>query len=147
MYCKRCGQNIDERAAVCPNCGEHTDNYSTATNTAYNGAYNGTYNNTYNGANNTTYNGAYNQAPAQSQTNTLAIVGFVLSFFIALAGLICSIIGYRKSVNEGLGQRGLAIAGIIISAVSRACALIYVITIFAVIFGGIAGGLLGATYY
>ena len=37
------------------------------------------------------------------QSNTIAIIGFILSFFIAIAGLICSIIGLVKSkeLNNG----------------------------------------------
>ncbi|MDE7084798.1 MAG: zinc ribbon domain-containing protein [Clostridia bacterium] len=50
--------------------------------------------------------------------NTIAIVGFVFSFLIALVGLICSIMGYKKAVNEGAPYKGLALAGIIISIIS-----------------------------
>lgn len=67
------------------------------------------------------------------QSNTLAIVGFVLSFFIALAGLICSILGYKKSKNEGAPHKGLALAGIIISAVSIGLAVLIYIIVFAAI--------------
>lgn len=57
--------------------------------------------------------------PVQSQTtNGMAIAGFVLSFFFALLGLIFSIIGLNKSKEMGGKGRGLALAGIIISAVS-----------------------------
>lgn len=59
-----------------------------------------------------------------SDENSLAIVGFVFSFFIAIVGLICSIIGYRKSVNEGAPNKGLALAGIAISIVSMALGFI-----------------------
>lgn len=69
----------------------------------------------------------------EKQGNTLAIVGFVLSFFIAIAGLICSILGYKKSKNEGAPYGGLALAGIIISAISIGLTiLIYIIVIAAV---------------
>lgn len=70
----------------------------------------------------------------QSQEkNTLAIVGFVLSFFIAIAGLICSILAYRKCKNENAPQKGFAVAGIVISAISMALTvLIYIIAIAAV---------------
>ncbi len=62
-----------------------------------------------------------------SGENTMAIVGFVFSFFIALVGLICSIMGYKKSVNEGAPYKGLALAGIIISIISMAFGLILTI--------------------
>ena len=67
-----------------------------------------------------------------TQGNIIAIVGFILSFFIALAGLICSIIGYKKSKNEGAPYGGLALAGIIISAISIGLViLVYIIVIAA----------------
>ncbi|MCM1289443.1 MAG: hypothetical protein NC132_02170 [Corallococcus sp.] len=64
-------------------------------------------------------------------TNTLAKVEFVLSIFIAIAGLICSVMGYRKSKQEGLELGGLALAGIIISAVSMAIVFLSIIIVIA----------------
>ncbi|WP_251545937.1 zinc-ribbon domain-containing protein [Pumilibacter intestinalis] len=65
---------------------------------------------------------------ATDKSNPIAIVGFILSFFIALAGLICSIIGYNKAKNENRDYGGLALAGIIISLIS----IFLVIIIYAV---------------
>lgn len=51
--------------------------------------------------------------------NTLALVGFILSFFISVVGLILSIIGLIQ-INGANGMqkgKGLAIAGIIIGAI------------------------------
>lgn len=73
-----------------------------------------------------------NGKPA-NETCTLAIVGFILSFFISIAGLICSIIAYRKCRDENLNGKGFAVAGIVISAVSVAVALIYIIAIVGII--------------
>ena len=70
----------------------------------------------------------------ESQGNALAIVGFVFSFLIALVGLICSILGYKRAKNEGAPYGGLALAGIIISAVSMGLVvLIYIIAIAAAV--------------
>lgn len=55
---------------------------------------------------------------------TMALVGFILSFFMSVAGLVCSIIGYKKCRNEGLPGKSLALAGIIISAVELGVTLI-----------------------
>lgn len=50
------------------------------------------------------------------KTNTMSIVGFILSFIIPIVGLICSIMGLKKADTECGGKgKGLAIAGIIIS--------------------------------
>lgn len=62
-----------------------------------------------------------------SDENAIAVVGFVFSFLIALVGLVCSIIGYRKSVNEGAPYKGLALAGIVISIVSMALGFIIMV--------------------
>ncbi len=50
------------------------------------------------------------------KTNNYAIIGFVLSFFVSIAGLILSIIGLKKSKDFNDGK-GLSIAGIIISSI------------------------------
>ena len=58
---------------------------------------------------------AVEQKSENTETNVLAIVGFILSFFIALAGLICSILGYKRAPELGGKGKSLALAGIIIS--------------------------------
>ena len=72
-----------------------------------------------------------NQQNTQKQTaktNVLAIVGFALSFFIPLAGLICSIIGYKKADSDYNGNgKGFAIAGTVIGAIELAISVICVL--------------------
>ena len=53
-----------------------------------------------------------------SSNNLLALLGFVLSFFVPLGGLICSIMGYRNADDYDGNGKGLAVAGIIISGLS-----------------------------
>ena len=73
-------------------------------------------------------------APAPTSiTNTFAIVGFILAFFFPLLGLIFSIIGLNK-VKECNSGRGLAIAGIVISAVIW---FIEFLVVFLLIWGGL----------
>lgn len=64
---------------------------------------------------------------------TYGIVGFILSFFLFLSigGLILSIIGYGKSKQAGI-TNNLALAGIIISAISTALTLMIVSFVLAV---------------
>ena len=57
------------------------------------------------------------------KSNTIAIVGFILSFFIAIPALICSIIGLKKSKELNNGK-GFSIAGIIISSVKIALGIL-----------------------
>lgn len=72
------------------------------------------------------YDGGY---PAPQRYNGVAVAGFILSFFIALAGLICSIIGLKQTKERGEKGRGLAIAGIIISTLSIVLSLALVVAI------------------
>ena len=87
MFCKNCGKEIDDKAAVCVHCGVAVTNETS------------------------------------SRTNTLAIVGFVLSFLVPIAGLVCSILARRKCRESGEGGKGLARAGIIISSVELGIAV------------------------
>ena len=69
------------------------------------------------------------------ETYTLSIIGFILSFVVTIAGLICSIIAYRKCRDEGLNGKSLAIAGIVVSSVSMALAVIFVVIYIIIILG------------
>lgn len=106
MYCINCGKELEDKSLICPNCGTNLNQYY------YNSAQQAT---------NKTNN----------ETNALAIVGFVLSFFFAVAGLICSIIGYKEAPKYREGYKGFALAGIIISVIEL------VMTVVLVIFGAL----------
>lgn len=69
----------------------------------------------------------------KDDTNVLAIVGFILSFFVAIAGLVCSVIGLKKAPELGGNGHGLALAGLIISIVSIAFSFIAVIIYIALL--------------
>lgn len=75
--------------------------------------------------------------------NGMAIAGFVLSFLVPLLGLIFSIIGLSKANSLNGNKKGLAIAGIIISAVTIVFRIIFGLGIFA----GIMDGLSSYGYY
>ena len=83
----------------------------------------------------------YNKSAAPvEQKNNMALIGFILSFFVSIAGLIISIIAYKnakKPEYNGDGK-GFALAGIIISAVSMGGALIGVIAYIGVLFSILA---------
>ena len=70
---------------------------------------------------------------ANQKYNSLAIAGFVCSFLVSIVGLILSIIGLNQIKKQGGKGRGLAIAGIIISAASI---LLGIIMAIALIVGG-----------
>lgn len=68
----------------------------------------------------------------QTQSNGMAIAGFVLSFFIPLLGLIFSILGLKKSKETNTGK-GLSTAGIIISCITMVITLIMGIISFSAV--------------
>lgn len=136
MYCINCGQQVDDKAVICPHCGVPIATIPAATPIPP-----------------TPQPMPYAAAPqpmpyqpvaqpmpyapvppppmpaqhAQKAENTLAIVGFILAFFVPIAGLICSIMGHKKAKREGAANGGLAIAGIVISAVSLATIVLAVL--------------------
>ena len=103
MFCKNCGKEVNDNAVICPHCGVQLAQLKGG------------------------------KAEEESKANnSMAIIGFVLSFFISIAGLICSIIAYKKCRDEGLSGKGFAIAGIAISAASMVIAFIYIIAASAI---------------
>ncbi len=71
--------------------------------------------------------GYYYPQPAYQRWNMLCIVGFILSFLVAPAGLICSIIAVIQINRSGEKSKGLAIAGIIVSVFNMLIGLLLVV--------------------
>jgi Domain of unknown function (DUF4190) len=69
-------------------------------------------------------------APAE-QTNTLAIVALVLSFFFWPAGLICGLVARRQITRTGQSGRGLATAAIVLGSLQFAFIALLIVTGFA----------------
>ena len=83
----------------------------------------------------------YNKSVAPTeQKNNMALIGFILSCFGAIAGLIVAIIAYKNSKKPEYNGDGksFALAGIIISAVEMGMALIGVIVYIVVLIGILA---------
>lgn len=69
-------------------------------------------------------------APVKSGgANVFAILGFIFSFFFSILGLIFSIIGLSKAKKMGGKQKGLAVAGLIISIITIVISIISIIVI------------------
>ena len=77
--------------------------------------------------------------PQPSGSNAFAILGFIFAFLISPLGLIFSIVGLSKAKKMGGKQKGLAIAGLIISIISVLIILIYIILIIGAV--GALGGI------
>ena len=111
-FCISCGSELPENAVACPNCGAMQN-----ANQAQPG----------------TQQVVVNNVPAQSQSNGLAIAGFVVSLVstflccgsLNVVSLILSIIGAVKAKDYGGSGKGLAIAGIIISAIGLVILILF----------------------
>lgn len=108
MFCRYCGKRMDEELKYCPFCGAEQVKESTPD----------------------PFDSAAQPKPAASKPedgNTLAVAGFILAFFVPIAGIICSWLGLKKANEQGLPYGGLAKAGLIISIVSIAISVLSVI--------------------
>jgi Domain of unknown function (DUF4190) len=77
----------------------------------------------------------------QPPYNVLAIVGFVLAFFVSLGAVICGHIALSQIKRTGERGHGLALAGVIIGYVGIALGILYLIffiSVFAI--AGANGG-------
>ncbi len=74
-----------------------------------------------------------NSSGKNNKTNPLAIIGFILAFFLPLIGFILSLIGLIQINKKKENGKGLAIAGIVVSCVIAVLHLILTIAIIAAI--------------
>ena len=123
MYCPHCGKEIEEGATFCPNCGkqlgkaqqpdqlDEVDEFFKVSPPAQS-----------------------TPAPAPTtqtpERNFLSLVGFILSFVIPLAGLICSSIAFSQAKKRQDAWKNFALAGIIIGAVSVVLGIIVDIFVY-----------------
>ncbi len=116
MYCKHCGNQIDNNSSFCSLCGKKILETNNETSTQ-----------PYQTMETTNIK---KENPAQS----ISIIGFILSFFISIAGLIVSAVALKKySSQENQEGRGLAVAGLVISIISLTVAVFYFLFIIAVL--------------
>ena len=137
-FCVHCGSNLEEGSNVCPNCGAKVEDVKEeVVETVVVSEPAGQ---------------SYTQQaqPVQKDpTNGLAIAGLIISLVsmilccgaLSPISLILSIIGVEKKKKKNGSGKGMAIAGIIISAITIVFALIvwlvFGIGTFAAIFEGI----------
>lgn len=110
MYCKTCGNEINDQAVVCPKCGCPVKDVASVENQTQN---------------------------EKKKANLFCIIGFVLSLVsllialygtVAIAGLVLSIIGIVQANKNGERLKGLGIAGICV-AVGSLVYTVYVLII------------------
>lgn len=105
MYCKKCGAELEDGVLFCSKCGQKIDGETQEE----------------------TIHVDHTSGSSSSSYNGVCIAGFVLSFFFGLLGLIFSIVGLNSAKRSGQKGKELAIAGIVISAVSIVGYVIYII--------------------
>lgn len=129
-FCFECGKELEDNVGVCKNCGKQV-----------------MVNNVNNDFNNVTN--------PQSKTNGFAIAGFVISLVSILCcggtswlGLVFSIIGLVNANKGNKEGKGLAIAGIVISAILLVLLVaLYALGFIAAFAEGFESGVNGSYYY
>lgn len=125
MFCKSCGNQLDDNAVICPHCGVPTDKmngFAATTNSS--------------------------TGTTTKQTNICAILGFsfslafwvldfipfinYLSFALLIAAFVLSIVGISNANKKDQNLKGLAIAGLVISCVTLFLLIIGLILVFVV---------------
>ena len=135
MFCAKCGNQLDDQAVICPRCGCPTGNFNN-----YNFQNHQT-NNTANVNNTVNMN---NTAPVQTptRTNVFGIISLILGilsmifiwftgyfgFLLSAGGIALGIVGITRKNTS----RGMAITGLVLSAVSIAIFFFIAIIIAAV---------------
>ncbi len=94
-FCPNCGEQVQDSQLYCGKCGAQIENSELNPRDRH-------------------------YTLPQQMSCGMAIAGFVCSFFIALLGLIFSIVGLCQinKYNGFLTGKGLAVAGIVISAIT-----------------------------
>ena len=105
MYCKKCGEKLEEGFVCCPNCGTFIDEEQKED-----------------------YEGQAKFVEG-NRSNGMAIAGFICSFFVPILGWIFGGIGLKKSKELGGSGKGLATAAIIIAFVTFILNIIYTVRI------------------
>ena len=75
----------------------------------------------------------YGGAPAARGYNTMAIVAFILAFFVNVVGIILGFVALSQIKKTGEQGRGLAIAAVIIGFAEIVIGIIFFIAIVAIV--------------
>lgn len=80
--------------------------------------------------------GPYAAAAPNAPYSVMAIVGFIAAFFVGIAGLIISLIARSKIRRTGERGSGLALAGVIIGAITTASQILAIVLIIVTLAAG-----------
>ena len=127
-YCTNCGEKVEEYYNVCPRCGTSLKNNKFVSE-----------DNQYRRSNSYSSTSEINDdkrksSEGESSFDTFAIVGFVLTFFIPIVGLIFSISGMKSTKNKGF-----AIAGVILNSIIVLFTVIVILFYISIIRAALGG--------
>ena len=127
-YCTNCGEKVEEYYNVCPRCGTSLKNNKFVSE-----------DNQYRRSNSYSSTSEINDdkrksSEGESSSDTFAIVGFVLTFFIPIVGLIFSISGMKSTKNKGF-----AIAGVILNSIIVLFTVIIILFYISIIRAALGG--------
>ena len=127
-YCTNCGEKVEEYYNVCPRCGTSLKNNKfVSEDNQYRRS------NSYSSTSNIN-NDKRKSSEGESSSDTCAIVGFVLTFFVPIVGLILSILGMKSTINKGF-----AIAGVILNSIIVLFTVIIILFYISIIRAALGG--------
>ena len=127
-YCTNCGEKVEEYYNVCPRCGTPLkNNHFVSDDNQYRRS------NSYSSTSDIN-NDKRKSSEGESSFDTFAIVGFVLTFFIPIVGLIFSISGLKSTKNKGF-----AIAGVILNSIIVLFTIIIILLYISIIRAALGG--------
>ena len=127
-YCTNCGEKVEEYYNVCPRCGTSLKNNKfVSEDNQYRRS------NSYSSTSDIN-NDKRKSSEGESSSDTFAIVGFVLTFFVPIVGLILSILGMKSTKNKGF-----AIAGVILNSIIVLFTIIIILFYISIIRAALGG--------
>ena len=127
-YCTNCGEKVEEYYNVCPRCGTSLKNNKfVSEDNQYRRS------NSYSSTSDIN-NDKRKSSEGESSSDTFAIVGFVLTFFVPIVGLILSILGLKSTKNKGF-----AIAGVILNSIIVLFTVIIILFYISIIRAALGG--------
>ncbi len=107
MICGHCGKKVAKDTIFCPYCDELLPERSLL----------------------------YGEEHSYRKFSTMALMGFLFSFFAALPGLICCLIAYRQCYDKKYRGKRLAVAGFTISVIRIAVEVLLFVFLSREVFG------------
>jgi hypothetical protein len=141
-YCSHCGKEVSEEADVCINCGCALHDRPHGGRPPFDGPDDRHFGGP-DRPDRPPFDGPCGRPSMYRPIDTMSLLGFILAFFIPLAGLIVSAIAYnRLKVTDDERSTGYAKAGLILSIVMLIVDFIVGILVGIILIALISGGIM-----